>query len=104
MVVQLLGDFGSQKRIAHLTNMQPGATTFYVTTVGRPIRKLIAISLAHLRDGTSSVIHKIGTWSIHILGVEFPQPSIIKLILADEGNLVGMILTAIAHVPCLHLS
>ena len=53
---------------------------------------------------TSSVIHKIGTWSIHILGIEFPQPSIIKLILADEGNFVGMILTAIAHIPCLHLS
>ena len=41
MVVQLLGDFGSQKRIAYLTNMQPGATAFNVTTVGRPIRKLI---------------------------------------------------------------
>ena len=104
MVVQLLRDFGSQKRIAHLTNMQPGATTFYIATVGRPIRKLIAISLAHLIDGTSSVIYIIGTWSIHILGVEFPQPSIIKLILADEGNFVGMILTAIAHIPCLHLS
>ena len=56
MVVQLLGDFGSQKRIAHLTNMQPGATAFYIATVGRP-SELIAISLAHLRDGTSSVIH-----------------------------------------------
>ena len=68
--------------------MQPGATAFNVTTVGRPITKLIAISLAHPRDGTSSVLHIIGTWSIHILAVEFPQPSIIKLILADEGNFV----------------
>ena len=104
MVVQLLGNFGSQKRVGHRTNMQPGATTFYVTTVGRPIRKLIAISLTHLRDGTSSVIYIIGTWSIHILGVGFPQPSIIKLILADEGNFVGMILTALARIPCLPLS
>ena len=65
---------------------------------------MIAISLAHLRDRAATVIHVVGARSIHVFSIEFPQPSVVKLVLADESNLVGVVLASVGHVPGLHLA
>ena len=84
--------------------MEPRAASFYEAAVCRTVGELIAVRLAHLGDGAAAVVHEIGAWSIHVFSVELPQPAIVKLILAYQCHLIGMVIIAVSHVPCLHLA
>ena len=65
---------------------------------------MIAVGLSNLRDCAASIVYKVGTRSVHIFGIKLPQPTIVKLILADKSHLVGTIVVAIDHIPRLHLA
>ena len=46
----------------------------------------------------------LSVWGVHVFGVELPQPAVVKLILAYQGHLVGVVVVAVGHVPCVHLA
>ena len=104
MTAYLLAHLCGQKGIAHLTDVEPRAASLYEAAVCRTVGELITVSLAYLGDGAAAVVHVIGAWSIHIFSVELPLPAIVKLILAYQCHLIGMIVIAVGHVPCLHFT
>lgn len=104
MSAQLLAQLCGEECVAYLTHVQPSAATLNQSAVGCAVRELITICRAHLRDGAASIIYEVSLRSVHVFSAQLPQPSVVELVLADQGNLVCTVVAALIHVPCLHLS